>query len=341
MKKFIHGALLISLAFGAGFPLKISDSNQQEVTITQEPQRIVVAGGLWPMPSVIAALGGADKLVYMPTAGANAIRHSFLVEIFPQLQKIQHGNTENIEELLLLKPDLFICHSSNKKVCEAMKASKIPTLAISVSNQKYNSKETLREWLNIVAPVLNATQKANDIIQETTRIEQDIANKLDSKKQPPTAIIIHRVDENGLIGIGGIFADYLLPITGAKNLATSTRPQNISIEELYTLNPDIIYINNFNRLIPQDLFNNPKWKYLKAIKDKRVYKFPLGSYRPFAPSVDLPVLLLWLYQHNYNIKDINIKQYAKEYYHKFLGLELTETQIKNIFIPNKNAGKID
>lgn len=116
----------------------------------------------------------------------------------------------------------------------------------------------------------------------------------------------------------------------------------ITLEEVYALNPDIIYINNFNTLMPEDLLTSPLWKNLKAIKDKRVYKLPLGSYRPFAPSVDLPLLLQWFYEHNY-------PQYAnkeallhksKAFYKQYFGVDLNEVELEKIFTPTKEAGRI-
>ncbi|STQ85380.1 TroA family protein [Helicobacter muridarum] len=84
---------------------------------------------MWPLPPVILMFeGSANSLIYMPKATKNAIKYAFVSEVFPNIDSIKVGDSENIEELLSLNPDLFICHNANIKLCEAMK--KVPFLPL-------------------------------------------------------------------------------------------------------------------------------------------------------------------------------------------------------------------
>lgn len=347
MKKIISLWIFIffvcTQGFGGSFPLSYKDDKGYSITIPKKPSRIVIAGGMWPLPSVIMLLeGSAKSIIYMPKASKNAIKNSFMYEIFPQIKHIKDGENENIEELLLLKPDMFICHSANIKLCDAMKKTRIPTIEMSVKKWDYNSYETLKGWLDTLAPILDKQREAQNFLSFTKQIEQDIVLKARKQTNSPKALIIHRVESNKSFSVGGIFANYLLEKSGAVNVVKGENVAKIALEEIYNLNPDIIYINNFNTLLPEEIIQSPLWQSLKAVKNKRVYKFPLGSYRPFAPSLDLPILLTWLYEHNYpQFADSKaLLGFAHNFYEQYFGITLTKKQVEQIFTPSKLAGML-
>jgi len=44
------------------------------------------------------------------------------------------------------------------------------------------------------------------------------------------------------------------------------------LEQVAGWNPDMIFIHGLSQLTVQDVLNNPDWKDLKAVKEKKVYK---------------------------------------------------------------------
>ncbi|MGX2984921.1 ABC transporter substrate-binding protein [Helicobacter sp. 23-1048] len=378
----------IAHAFSASFPLTLVDDDGIKVTITKEPQKIAIAG-IWPLPSVMIMLdNSAKRIAYMPQASKNALLYSFMIDFYPQIAQIPTGNSENIEELLNYKPDVFICHSANKAICALMRKSGVPTLAISVAKWGYNSHKTLEGWFGLIAPLLDKESKAERILQEIKKQEelaqQSYTQNLPLQNLPtqnpqnlsvknaknssthrahtqkestalPKAIFIHTYASDEKLVIAGIFGKYLLDFSGGIHALDSLRSATTSIEEIYKLNPDIIYINNFTPLLPKQILESKRWQGIKAVQQKRVYKLPLGSYRPFAPGVDLPLLLAWLRAHNAEFiesskanldsaKEVikeDYKAYAKQYYKEIFGLDLNDAQIDKIFNPSSKAGHLD
>lgn len=47
------------------------------------------------------------------------------------------------------------------------------------------------------------------------------------------------------------------------------------------------------------LLQGQDWNQLKAVKNKQVYKVPLGIYRWYPPNGDAPLVLKWMAQHNH------------------------------------------
>jgi iron complex transport system substrate-binding protein len=46
----------------------------------------------------------------------------------------------------------------------------------------------------------------------------------------------------------------------------------VSLENVYSWNPDVIIIRDAAPLSPNDFYNDPKWRGINAVIDKRIYK---------------------------------------------------------------------
>ena len=61
--------------------------------------------------------------------------------------------------------------------------------------------------------------------------------------------------------------------------------------------PDYILLGNFANHTPDQIYDNimasQDWSSLKAVKNKHVYKIPMGLYRWDPPSTEAHLLLLW------------------------------------------------
>jgi len=131
----------------------------------------------------------------------------------------------------------------------------------------------------------------------------------------------------------------------AKNVAEEVGAENsnavVNMEQIYAWNPDVILITNFTPAVPDDLYNNKiggnDWSSVNAVKNKQVYKMPLGSYRSYTPSADTPVTLLWIAQKVYPelFSDIDLVARVKQYYKELYNITLTDEQIKIMY--NQNA----
>ena len=90
--------------------------------------------------------------------------------------------------------------------------------------------------------------------------------------------------------------------------------------------------------MPEDLFTNSidgqDWSQINAVKNKRVYRIPLGIYRWYPPSLDGPLMLKWMAKKNYPDlfsydMDEEIRSYFKEFHH----YDLSDEEISEILEP--------
>lgn len=298
-------------------------------------QKVAIIGGLWPLASVVSFWTDAE-IVYMPKASFNAMENSLASKYRQEYKNAKIGNSENLEELIMLDADIYICGISNIKLCNSLKKAGLKVIELTTNVENYNSKKTLEHWLISLEEYFPIQQDNKKILDDITAVENLIASRI--KENKIKAIIIHRVDKGSVSS--GIFSDYLIEKSGAKNPIKNISGNKINIEDIYKSDPDIIYISNFIPLMPSDLLESKEWKNIKAVKEGRVYKLPLATYRPFAPSLDLAPTLMFLAQKNYpNIfKDISIKEVYQKHFLQHFGIPLEEEDLHKILNPSPNAG---
>ena len=78
---------------------------------------------------------------------------------------------------------------------------------------------------------------------------------------------------------------------------------------------------------------------MKAVQEKKVYKYPLGMYRWFPPASDTPLVLKWMAQMNQPelFADVDMEEEVRSYYNEFYHVELTDEEIDQIFHPASEA----
>ena len=304
-------------------------------------KRVVVADNMLPIPSLFLFLTDA-KLVYIPQSTQTALKNSIVGDFFPQVASIKSGENDSFEELLALNADLYVCYKDTMKLCSALQKANVKTLPLKIKIANYNSKEVLKYWLNEINKHFDIKEKSDKIIADIDKVEKQNAQILKGIK--PISAMIMSIYQNKIIV--GAFGDYLLQNSGGVDIFKGVWNLNnggvVNIEEIYRLNPEVIYLTNFTPAQPEDLINNKKWQGIDAIKNKRVYKLPLATYRPYAPNLDLAVLLKFLAQKNHPklFKNIDIKTEYKRHFKEFYDLKLTNEQIKHILNPSKEAGMI-
>lgn len=331
MKKILLSFLIISGIF----------ANSQNANL-QNSKKVAVVAGLWPLPAIIKYWIDDANLIYIPKASHIAFKNSIANEIFPQSVEIPYGDSDNIEELLSLKADLYVCHESKHKVCMQLKNSGVNVLELNTNSQKYNSKAVLTLWLEGLAKEFDIKDKNKALLDELENTEKMIADKVGNAKKPK-AVILHKILPKNEF-IVGVFSNYLLGNSGAINgFDYIEGSKKVGFEDILKINPDIIYISNFTPQMPEYLLNKGEFKDINAIKQGRVYKMPLASYRPHAPNLDLPVTLKFFAKTNQPeiFKDMDLGLEYKNHFKKFYGVELNDKQIEKIFNPSSEAGKLD
>jgi iron complex transport system substrate-binding protein len=339
-----------------GDTITVTDHSGNEVVLPQEINRVVVTS-IYPMPAALSMfLGSAEKLVGIHPVSMAAAQNSVLSKVFPEILNASTGFVQgsdiNMEELMKLDPDVVIYSAGNKAEEELYKNTGIPAVGISATNWDYDVIKTYDEWINILGqmfPDHDKSQVVSDYSREIYDFVQERVKDIPEEERT-RALFLFTYDETAIMTSGKhFFGQYWADASGAVNVAgvlDTEQSVEINMEQIYEWDPDVIYITNFTPAQPEDLYTNniggDDWSQVKAVKDERVYKMPLGSYRSYTPGIDTPLTLLWVAKTMYpdQFADIDMTQKVKEYYSQIFGIELTDEDVSKMYTPSSDAGNI-
>ena len=321
-----------------------------EMAVPEKIDRVVV--GAWQLAAPLAVyLGGGEKIVGMAPASMKAAENGIIGEIYPELLEADtafyNGGDINIEELLKLNPDIVIGVGAEQ--AEAIRKAGIPAVVVSVSEWDYDVIETYDQWLKLFDDIFGGSAYEKDVTEYSKQVQAAIEEKVSTiaEADRKKVMILFTYSDATMTTSGKkFFGQSWCDLTGAINVGEgieSAGSASINMEQVYEWNPDVIIITNFTSAQPEDLYNNAiggdDWSSVNAVKNKQVYKMPLGIYRSYTPGADTPVTLQWFAKAVYPeiFADVDVEQEAREYYQEFYGMELTDEQIENMFNPSKEA----
>ena len=341
----------------------VVDHGGNEVQVPNKIERIVVTD-IFPIPAVLSVFfNSADKIVGIAPTSASAAKNSLLSQIYPEIlnakSDFMNGNTINIEELMKLNPDVVFYSENNNEQKEVLTKAGFCAIGISANGWHYDCIETLNQWLKTLTEVFKysdniatltdrsekAQKKSNDIYAMIKDRVKDL--KPEEKKR---VFFLFQYNDSTLLTSGkNFFGQWWADAVGCINVAEELAKDNsvaANLEQIYAWNPDMIFMTNFNVYLPKDLYENTvgnyDWSEVKAVKDEEVYKMPLGMYRTYTPGIDTPITLLWFAKTAYPdmFNDVDLVKETREYYKDIFDVNLTDEQIKSIFNPDANAGRI-
>ena len=346
-------SLPVAVAEGAD-TITVTDDLGISVTVPADIQRVAVCN-IYPLPSVLAVFfGSADKMVGMAEASMTAAQNSLLGKLYPEILNARTdfitASDVNVEELLMLDPDVVFYSASEPAIGEKLTGAGFAAVAISVNKWDYDCIETLDHWIALLDQMFPDNSRAKTVEEYSDEIYDLVQSRVSSipEEERARVFFLFKYTDSTIVTSGdNFFGDWWAESIGAVNVAkelTGDNAQVVNLEQVYAWNPDVIYLTNFTSAQPADLYGNTvgayDWSGISAVENQRVYKMPLGMYRSYTPGLDTPVTLLWLAKTTYPdlFTDIDVTEYVRDYYETVFGVSLTDEQAESIFAPASDAG---
>lgn len=329
----------------------VVDDNGTEVEIPEKVNRVVVTNILPLASAVTVFLNDGKTVVGMHPASYSAAKTGLLGKLYPDVLKadtsFMQGAALNVEALMALKPDLVLVNAPDRRTMDTIRNAGIPAFGISPSKWNYDIIETHAQWMKSLAEIWpEHVGKGALIDSRSNAIAKLVADRTADLKDSERrrVLFLFRYDARQIVTSGKhFFGQYWCDASGAKNVAESVTAENanaiISMEQIYAWNPDVIFITNFTKAMPNDLYTNAiaahDWSEVKAVKDQQVYKMPLGIYRSYTPSADTPLTLLWMAKKIYpeRFADIDLNKEVKAWYKDVFGVDITDADVEGMFNP--------
>jgi iron complex transport system substrate-binding protein len=96
---------------------------------------------------------------------------------------------------------------------------------------------------------------------------------------------------------------------------------SVSLDQVIAWNPDIIILHGFGKWKPEDLYNDPNWQPIKAVKERRVYKLTLGWTEWDLAGTVIQTMQCAKVFHPDKFKDLNVEAEANEVFRFVYGAD--------------------
>lgn len=340
---FILGMIFSNFSYAKNTKM-VEDAANNKIEIQEKINKI----GITPIPwaSVVYAIdGSSEKIVTMNPSSMKAYKGNFLEKLDSSFGKVDtkivgQNFAINLEELIKLEPQVMLIWDNQKDEAEKLKALGIAPVMV-----KNKTIEELQQSMKVVGKILNKEARAEKFVElysETYSEIKSYEEKIKEAKKPKVLYL-----KNSKLDLQGNdnFINETLKISGADNVMG----KSVSMEEIVSINPDIILLSNFDPFTPDDLYNNTikgqDWSQVKAVKEKRVYKTPIGIYRWDAPGVETPLMMQWLAKimQPEVFKGIKFEENLSKYFKEYFNYNLTNQDKRQILNEdlNKNSQKLN
>ena len=257
------------------------DGSGEEMSVAKNPKKVAVLFGsmasLWYEAGGTVQIGvGGESAI---TTYKEQIGHDITQdEGFVVVTESSSGTNWDVETIIAEEPDLIVCSVGMKgysTISGPAAAAGIPVIGIN-----YDSVQDYLKWFKVFCNLNSKPELWDEVAEKTANDIIDIVSKVPEVEKAPTAIIFvlssdvlkaYTVDSQpGVIlkELGGV--NVVDPDSEGASASVE-----ISLEDVYALDPDIIFLSAFGDVTMDTLLemhkDNPVWDSLRAVKDGKLY----------------------------------------------------------------------
>lgn len=225
------------------------------------------------------------------------------------------GMDINIEALLKLRPEVVITWAYKPEAIRFMEEKGLKVISI--------YPETLSELYEVMRLHGRLFKKEGRVEQAIARMEEifKLVRERVSSIPPDQKkrVLWLGAKPTSIAGAIGLTNDIFQMVGGANPGASfPQRNVEVSIERIIGWDPEVVFIWGNARYHSSDILNNPQWKPIKAVRERRVYKAP--DWSTWSPR--LAPVALWMAKRTYpeRFQDIDLERMTDDFYRKVFGL---------------------
>ncbi len=334
---FICGMSIYHVALAN--PIEIKDHSGKIIKLPSTPNRIVTVATL-PDTMVVSLDHGPKRLVALHPSSKKAMKKSVILDFFPKLGSISgkvigKNGVPNTEELLKLNPDIILQWTHKKKSIEAMRSA-----GLTVFGLKYKKKNMTTEWLSDIGTLMEKRDRADEILDWYHKIAKSIKSKTDTIDKKDRPSVIYMVRDNQFGGLSS-HVHHIIEVAGGRNAAAQPKKFiDFDSEMLLKADPDIIFMHHFGtKKTPNDYYNDPIYAEMKAVKNRKIYKVPMGGARWDGPNQERGLSLEWFTRivQGDDYLDGSLRANIKAAFPMIYGEQVNDQQIDRILMVKMNG----
>jgi len=315
-----------------------TQASRQQKQSSQHSKRIIVTSPC-PGTTFYAFKEGREGIIGISDWLYKDGNKKILNAVIPETKKVNTSFITsdfkvNLESLINLKPDIIFYYHNYQN--DGLQRAHVP--AVDLGGKDQNPKTLQVLWEKKFCQTLGLPQ-SHKYAQAWQHTEQLV--KPHKKDHHLKVLYINRLGKQIVVSAPGTTQDYYLKAAGLTNAATNLNVKgdagrfvNVSMEQIYQWNPDMIIINfgSANDLL-QNKISGQDWSKLKAVREQKVYSSPVGLHTWGNLGGDSPLMPLWLTNlvDPQAISQQKLRKETKKYYQKMFDYTLSDSMIDQIF----------
>lgn len=328
---------------GAG-KITLTDQRGTQIELDAPAQKIVSA--VIPAPAIIAAVDGSwDRIVGINQSTLDANKVGIIKKIYPDSVKTpviaSRDFTPNMEEILATDPDLVVQWGDRgDDITAPIEQAGYPIVGL-----EYGTQEFLEKWISMFGTAIGKDDRAKDII-DWMHSEADAVSKQVKKldEGSPRMLSLSYSDQALSVSTGTDYIQYVCDLTGLTNVAKDAKVADgvATVEQILDWDPEIIFLSAFDPATPDDVYADDRLSEVSAVRDKRVYRAPLGVYRWQVPCAESPLFWNWVAALGYPGKyEIDLPTEMKKQTTYLYNYDLSDEDVELVLRNDINAGSAD
>lgn len=297
------------------YPITVTDQAGREVTIAEEPQRIV--SGYYISTSALIALNLDDRLVGIEAkADKRAIYRLSAPELI-DLPNVGTAKEFDLEGCAALEPDLVILPLKLKSAAETLEGLGISVLLVNPENQ-----ELVEGMITLIAAATDTEDRAQTLLDFTAAQEAMLNQTLSGLKAPS----VYLAGNSSLLSTAGdaMYQSDMIRLAGGVNAAseiTDTYWAEISYEQLLAWNPEYIVLASDAAYTVADVLADPNLVGCTAVESGNIYQLPskAEAWDSPVPSGILGAVWLASVLHPEAVTEADCAKRIDEFYETFYG----------------------
>jgi iron complex transport system substrate-binding protein len=238
------------------YPVDITDSNGDVITIESEPEKVVsVAPNL---TELIYELGAEDKLV----------GRSDYCDYPAEVSEVTSVGTiyePNIETIIEMEPDVVVVSTH----FDDENTAKLEELGIPVVTlYEETNVEGVYDMITTFGTLINKNAEATQCIADMQDTIADVEAKVDGLDKPTVYYVVGYGEYGDYTATGETFIAGMIDIAGGDNIAKDATGWSYSLESLIEADPDIIVISEYSK---DDFMSQEAYAELSAVQNGNVY----------------------------------------------------------------------
>lgn len=252
------------------------------------PRRIVDLGTL---PYFLPIEGSTDRLVALTQSQLDQAGGIGMESYFPAL-----GHLPGIqmptgpEQLMTYRADAIL---ATKDWADMFRPFGFPRLLEIDYDPRVSMNRKLAMW-DRLGGMLGKQARTRSIAVAYANRRRGLEVSLRDQPQAKVAILVGGQGYWNIAGDGYYLNDILSAVKATNVATTFLEDPEVDLEHLAVLDPPVILLNSQPRdsALPEQIYRDPNWQILRAVRDRRVYKMP--RFAGFLGPVEEPLLLQWL-----------------------------------------------